>query len=382
MKIVTWQSVLTEHQVHTLRALQTIVGEPIEFVLGVRELAERRDQGWKQLTLDELSIHELPKHGWWQEAGRILGRFPKAVHLFCGLWADRRFFSIMLRAQMAGISTSLMSEPFADSSVSYFGGRSTLSDRLKSLSRPLAYSIGGRLVAPRNSSLFAISSKAVDQFRAIGFAPDRVFPFGYFVPPLQIETRQEKPRVGSQALRLVFVGSLIERKGLPVLMNAVELARKAGVEVAVDVYGSGDRSSYEPVPLGVSFQGNIEFGKAQQVIGDYDFLVLPSLHDGWGVVVNEALLQGVPVLLSDAVGARTLVEVSGAGIVFASGSSDQLSRLFVELAKAPEKIEAYRLAARSFRAALLPETAARYLYECLLYASGECSVRPRAPWYM
>jgi len=62
MKIVTWQSVLTEHQVHTLRALQTIVGEPIEFVLGVRELAERRDQGWRKPTLDELSIHELPKH--------------------------------------------------------------------------------------------------------------------------------------------------------------------------------------------------------------------------------------------------------------------------------------------------------------------------------
>lgn len=382
MKIVTWQSVLTEHQVHTLRALQTIVGEPIEFVLGVRELAERRDQGWKKLRLDELSIHELPKHGWWQDAGLILARFPMAVHLFCGLWADRRFFPVMLRAQMAGIATSLMSEPFADSAVSYFGGRSTLSDRLKSFLRPFAYSIGGRLVASRNSSLFAISSKAVDQFRAIGFAPDRIFPFGYFVPRLQFETRGERPSSVSQALRLVFVGSLIERKGLPVLMKAVELARKAGVEVIVDVYGPGDPSAYKPVPLGVFFRGDIEFGKAQQVISDYDFLVLPSFHDGWGVVVNEALLQGVPVLLSDAVGARTLVEVSGAGKVFASGKSGQLSGLLVELANAPEKIEACRMAARRFKSELLPEKAANYLYECLLYAGGESSYRPRSPWYV
>jgi len=288
----------------------------------------------------------------------------------------------MLRAQLTGLVTSLMSEPFADSALSYFGGRRTLSDWLKSFSRPLVYSIGGRLVASRNSSLFAISSKAVDQFRAIGFASDRIFPFGYFVPPLQVETPRDRPSLGSQALRLVFVGSLIERKGLPVLVKAVELARNAGAAVIVDVYGPGDPSAYKPVPPGVCFRGNIEFGKAQQVISDYDFLVLPSFHDGWGVVVNEALLQGVPVLLSDAVGARTLVEVSGAGKVFASGKSGQLSGLLVELANAPEKIEACRMAARRFKSELLPENAANYLYECLLYGGGGSSYRPRSPWYV
>lgn len=380
MKIVIWQSVLTEHQVHTLNALQTIAGEPIEFVVGARELTERRDQGWKQVALDGLSIHEIPRYGWWQDAGRILARYPKAMHIFCGLWADRRFFSIMLRAQMAGVSTSLMSEPFADLPVSYFGGRSTFLDRLKTFLRPLAYSIGGRLVASRTAAVFAISPKAVDQFQVIGFARDRIFPFGYFVPPLQIEPRQENPRSRGQGLRLVFVGSLIERKGLPTLLKAVELTRRAGAEVTVDIYGPGDSSVYAP-PLGVAFCGNIEFGKAQQVLVGYDFLVLPSLHDGWGVVVNEALLQGVPVLLSDAVGARTLIEVSGAGAVFPKEDSHQLSRLFIELAGAPEKIEGFRIAAQNFRSELLPRTAARYMYECLLYVGGESAIRPRSPWY-
>jgi glycosyltransferase involved in cell wall biosynthesis len=167
---------------------------------------------------------------------------------------------------------------------------------------------------------------------------------------------------------------------LPVLIKAVELARKAGAGVTADVYGPGDSSVYAPVQ-GITLRGNIEFGKVQQVVGDYDLLVLPSLHDGWGVVVNEALLQGVPVLLSDAVGARTLVEVSGAGGVFASGCDDQLALLLIELAKTPGKIEALRIAAQRFKTELLPETAANYLYECLLYAGGESSIRPRSPWY-
>ena len=101
MKIVVWLSVLTEHQVHTLRALQSISGDTVEFVVGVRELEVRRQQGWPQLAFDELSVHELPKQCWWLFAGELLRKFPDAVHLFGGLWADRRFFPIMLRAQLA-----------------------------------------------------------------------------------------------------------------------------------------------------------------------------------------------------------------------------------------------------------------------------------------
>lgn len=381
MKIVIWQSVLTEHQAHTLRALQTLAGEPIEFVLGARELPERRQQGWTKLALDGLSIHELPPQGWWRESGRILARFPNAVHIFCGLWADRRFFFIMQRAQMTGMTTSLMTEPYADVAVSYFGRKNRFLDRLKSIFRPVAYAIGGRLIASRVSSLFAISSKAVEQFQVIGFDPGRTFPFGYFVPPVETSNLSERPCERFTTLRLVFVGSLIQRKGLSDLIRALELAIKAGASVSLDVYGPGDPAVYGLVPPEVSFRGSIPFGNTQQVVSGYDILVLPSLYDGWGVVVNEALLQGVPALVSDEVGACVLVEISGAGKVFSAGNADELSGLLVELASQPERVLAWREAAASFRSMLLPETAAKYLYECLVYASGETSIRPGPPWY-
>jgi glycosyltransferase involved in cell wall biosynthesis len=381
MKIVIWQSVLTEHQAHTLKSLESLIGEPIEYVLGARELLERKQQGWTSFSLDNLSVHELPEKGWWGFAGKILLHYPDAIHLFCGLWADRRFFPVMLRAQWRGLKTALMMEPFADTAVSYFGERRRVRDQLKHLLRPILYFLGGHLVAARTISFFPISSKAVDQFSFAGFQKDRIFPFGYFVPPSLSQGSDVVSPGSLNELRLVFVGSLIERKGLPVLFDAVALARQSGAEVSLDVFGPGDPAIFSNVPAGVVFRGSVEFGKTQQTVANYDLLVLPSLHDGWGVVVNESLLAGVPVIVSDAVGAHVLVKTSGAGAVFPSNQSDHLGVLLIDLARDPERLGVWRSSARNFRKMLLPETAAQYLEQCLRYADGADARRPESPWY-
>lgn len=382
MKLVCWQSVLTEHQVHTYLALEKLVGEPIEFVLGVRELAERKSQGWTPVDLAGLSVHDLPPQGWWHVGVGLLRRYPDALHLFNGMWGDRRFFPMLIYAQWSGIRTGLITEPFADSKQSYFGNERKWMSRLKAISRPLAYRIAGSLVAHRMAAVFAISSKAVKQFRAMGFKGERVFPFGYFVPASTYDDGASLPHAVSAALRLVFVGSLIERKGLTTLLNAMRLCRDSGVHVSLDVYGPGSPPGPNAIPPGVVFRGGVPFGQAQQVVRNYDALILPSLHDGWGVVVNEALLQGVPVIVSDAVGARTLVDASGAGAVFMAGDADGLTRVISDLARTPQLLERWRSAAIDFQQQLSPEVAACYLYGCLLFVSGASMVKPAAPWYV
>jgi glycosyltransferase involved in cell wall biosynthesis len=382
MKIVSWQSVLTEHQVHTLRALEKLAGEPIEFVLGERELAERKSQGWTPVYVAGLSVLDLPTRGWCRVGVAVLRRYPDALHLFSGMWGDRRFLPLLLLAQLFGVRTGLMTEPFSDSTQSYFGSRRRWTDTLKSAVRPVVYRIAGSLVARRMVAVFAISSKAVAQFRALGFTAGRVFPFGYFVPALSLEdTACVRPQVPTN-LRLVFVGSLIERKGLPTLLKAVRACRESGVAVSLDVYGPGSPPDQEAIPQGVAFQGAVPFGQVQAVVRNYDVLVLPSLHDGWGVVVNEALLQGVPVIVSDAVGARTLVEKSGAGSVFKAGDVDGLAAIIEELVRTPKLLGQWRETAENFQRQLCPEVAANYLYNCLLFASGAVERKPRSPWYV
>ena len=236
MKVVCWQSVLTEHQVHTLRALELRLGEPIEFVLGERELAERKNQGWTAADLSGLSVHDLPKRGWWQFGLNLLARYPDALHLFNGMWGDRRFFPLLVFAQLKGIRTGLISEPFADSAVSYFGGQRRWLDRLKSVLRPWAYRLAGSLLARRMVVVFAISSKAVAQFKAMGFKENRIFHFGYFVPAIAWDEAAQALRKTQLPIRLVFVGSLIERKGLPTRERMVNCCRLAsGLRSSIDL---------------------------------------------------------------------------------------------------------------------------------------------------
>lgn len=382
MKIVCWQSVLTEHQVHTLRALESLVGESIEFVLGQRELTERKNQGWTPVDLSGLSVHDLPKGGWWKVGSSLLRRHPDALHLFNGMWGDRRFFPLLLLAQLCGVKTGLMTEPYSDSSQSYFGVQQSWKDRAKGFMRPLAYRIAGAIVAPRMPVVFAISSKAITQLRAMGFKQECIFPFGYFVPALAGEgTIRLRTNDASSSLRLVFIGSLIERKGLHTLLKAMRTCRDASRSALLDVYGPGQPPPPESIPKGVRFWGAVSFGQAQALVRNYDVLVLPSLHDGWGVVVNEALLQGVPVIVSDAAGARTLVEKSGAGIVFPAGNPVALAAVIDELLRNPQLLTQWREAASDFQRQLTPEAGANYLYDCLSYASDVTKSRPIAPWY-
>lgn len=59
--------------------------------------------------------------------------------------------------------------------------------------------------------------------------------------------------------------------------------------------------------------------------GSVDILVLPSLSDPWGIVINEAMAFGLPIISTDAAGATyDLVKDGVNGFVIKAGSSDEL----------------------------------------------------------
>ena len=70
-----------------------------------------------------------------------------------------------------------------------------------------------------------------------------------------------------------------------------------------------------------------------------DVFVLPSEYEPFGVVVNEAMLSGCAVIVSDQVGARLdLVRNGETGFVFPMGNLDVLAALLGELLPAREKL--------------------------------------------
>lgn len=373
---------LTDHQSYTFKALQSKTGVPIEIVSGVRELPDRREQGWSLPNVDGLHVSYLPHTGWWRDGMSILRRNEKAIHLFNGLWGDRRLFLFLLEAQRRGICAGLVTESYSEKALGYYKDETGFSIRMKAFIRPFLYRLAGVLVARKLQVVFAISEKAVNQFEHIGVSRQVICPFGYFVPQAAA-TGISMPSVADEGakLRIVFVGALIERKGLRILIDVMESCHQRQMDVHLDVYGPGDSCVFDDVDL-VSYRGVIPFGASQSVIANYDLLFLPSMYDGWGVVVNEALMQGVPALLSDQVGAKTLIEKSGAGHIFRIGCNESVVNVLQELIDNPGKLSAWKQAAKSFRSELSPEKAAEYMYKSLQHYTGQGKgAGVSAPWY-
>jgi glycosyltransferase involved in cell wall biosynthesis len=148
------------------------------------------------------------------------------------------------------------------------------------------------------------------------------------------EARSEmRDRLGiSPTTKLVlFAGKLIPVKRPLDVIEAVARVHKNDGNVEVLVAGAGPlepelrrRAQELNTPLHIlGFCNQTEMPSAYAAA---DMLVLPSEHETWGLVVNEALACGTPALVSDAVGcAPDLIELFSPGSVFQSGNIDDLS---------------------------------------------------------
>lgn len=378
MDIVNWQSVLTEHQVHLLREFAQLPGVRLRVVTSRHQLKTRQAQGWVPPDLSGLDVTTLPLRPWLVEGLRMLRQNRTAHHLFGGLWADRRLFALLVYARIAGYRISVMTEPYADVAVGLLREQSKALSKIKPWLRRIAYRMAGMLFGSVVSPLFAISPKAVAQFTQAGFRHQAICPFGYFVPPSV--TAASPVRSGSGKLRLAFVGGALHRKGLDIACEAVRAATADGVDVCLHVYGPEVHPYMPATSSSIRNCGVIAFGNVQKVLASYDALVVPSRFDGWAVVVNEALLQSVPVIASDAVGAAAMIQKNGVGFVFPSDHSLALAEVIKKLANVPEILAAARNRILTFQRTLLPSVAARYMLDCF-EANTKGAPRPICPWY-
>ena len=107
--------------------------------------------------------------------------------------------------------------------------------------------------------------------------------------------------------------------------------------------------------------------------------MLPSRFDGWGAVVNEALMVGTPVICSDRCGASDLIENGRNGYVFEAGNARALRE---RLHSFFEDFEWDRAALASAESSRLggPAVAARFQQSVLrLLASHQTARRTPAP---
>jgi glycosyltransferase involved in cell wall biosynthesis len=97
----------------------------------------------------------------------------------------------------------------------------------------------------------------------------------------------------------------------------------------------------------VLFLGFLNQSQLASVYCAADLFVLPSLFEPFGLVVNEAMLCGLPVAVSDRVGARfDLVRPDENGYVFRAGDVEALATILRDILPDPEKRARMGAAAR------------------------------------
>jgi glycosyltransferase involved in cell wall biosynthesis len=383
LKVISWHPVLTDHQSYTLEALRNAAKCTLTVYVAKAEHPSRQVQGWVNRHAPSLSPLLIPQKGWFKFIIQQLRAHQDAVHLFGSPFEQPRLILTLLLAIAMGLKVFLISEPYSPISTGYQNDRHKLVNWVKAALRPILYRFYGAMLSRRLAGVFAISTLAAFQFRSIGIDKEKIFPFGYFVPHSELLCRDVLMTDSKKIdLRLIFIGTLIERKGLDVLIEAVKGLNGNDSVVTLDVYGAGDSSQFDFDQSTVSYCGLIPFGEAQAVIARYDILVLPSRYDGWGVVVNEALMAGVPVICSNRVGAGAVVEKWQCGAIFTSEDVSDLERKLNEIVFAPKSLGKMRLATRNASAVLDPEVAGRYMFDVLrddtLSAKQQ---KPSCPWY-
>lgn len=138
---------------------------------------------------------------------------------------------------------------------------------------------------------------------------------------------------------ILFVGQLIPRKGVLDLMDAFEIIAAGDAEVSLVMVGEGVLRAELQTRRAASRYANrifIQPFASQQELPTYyalaDIFVLPSLYDTFGVVVNEAMASGLPVVTTHNVGATADLVADGVnGRIVPPGDAHALARALREL---------------------------------------------------
>jgi poly(glycerol-phosphate) alpha-glucosyltransferase len=155
------------------------------------------------------------------------------------------------------------------------------------------------LTLPFAKQVFCIGKEAM---AAYGPFSRRIVNFCYSIDASRYAQRRELP---SKPLKCLYIGQYIVRKGIPELLEA--FAGIAPDQATLSLVGSGELKSlvseYTQKYSHISEGGFVEPDELPQLISRHDLLLVPSRHDGWAVVVVEAMASGLPVISTRDTGA-------------------------------------------------------------------------------
>lgn len=198
-----------------------------------------------------------------------------------------------------------------------------------------------------------------------------------FVRPYEIPDEHTLPGNDAVAEQLLcqeqlhpiflFVGQVIPRKGLALLLRACAALQTRGYDkYTLQVVGNGPQQSEleafcreHALTDRIQWVGRVPFDRIGTYFKNADVFVLPTLEDTWGVVTLEAMLLGKPILCSSGAGTAELVVAGDNGYVFAPDDAHQLADLMQQFFDEPALIAKMGARSQQIMAQYTPVAAAQ-----------------------
>jgi glycosyltransferase involved in cell wall biosynthesis len=199
----------------------------------------------------------------------------------------------------------------------------------------------------------AIGSLNREYYLQHGAPPERVFfaPFSVrneqFAASSEMRARHRQTirtelGLDSDSLIVLFASKLIKRKRADDLIRAFEGLAKRFPFAYLVIVGSGDAEANlralaaATVGERVRFMGFRNQSQLPVLYAASDVFVLPADSEPWGLVINEVMAAGIPVVVSDEIGAAPdLVQDQETGFIYPCGTLDELAKAVGRLLEEP-----------------------------------------------
>jgi glycosyltransferase involved in cell wall biosynthesis len=207
-----------------------------------------------------------------------------------------------------------------------------------------------------------------DSYAAAGFdvGKVRVVPLGF--PPVAPE-RASVTVASHDCLNVLWAGNFSISKGAHYLLTALKSPALRG-RVRVRVFGK----QLLPPPVVTGFSDCVKFNGTVphvRLFAEYrraDVMVLPTLSDGFAMVISEAMSQGLPVITTRWAGAAQFIEAEENGLIVPPRDPQALVEMLLWCADHPEELRAMgakaRETAESWQWADYRKTIAQAVIEC------------------
>lgn len=192
-----------------------------------------------------------------------------------------------------------------------------------------------KYIVKRAAAFIASSTASKETQIAYGAAPEKCF-ISYLTVDIQ-KYLAKKDNYGAR--QLLYVGSLIQRKGLDLLLTALAKTLK---DIRLVIVGEGQEKPLLEQQIKnlkltdrVEFKGYVEGEPLRQLYMESDAFILPTREDCFGLVILEAMCASLPVISSKyADGARDLIEEGKNGYIVdpedSAAFAETIERLFAE----------------------------------------------------